>query len=553
MSLRFLICFLIALLAGPTALAQQDDKPQKLGLRVSSSAGPKVVVDRGESDKIAVGDAVSFSPRRGGTFTGKVIELRERESVVAMDDPNVNLEPGTRGEISIPSSRFAVAEEPPAKTDEKTPSEHPPWKNKDDEYKKGAPLLTEVPPVRPQDRARSVTGRYYLLADITKYLADDFTNSFLRTGTDLTVENVFKRGGNLRVNLEAAYLTNFKQEEGWDFLVRRLSYYTGGTRFEANRWEFGRFLQYGVPEFGILDGFEFNRRVNESHSFGLSGGFMPEPLDDYFTFNADDVGFAGFYRFVSDSRETFAFSLGYQKTWHNTNADRDLFVLKSRWLPESGWFLDLVMFLDYYTGNDDLKGGGLDFTYILLTASRTWKSGNGMEFTYKHQEFPEIDRLEFLPVEDNQTTSDYMDRLTFEGWRWIANKTRLRGNLVGWLDQDDTGGAADGSIEWRDLWAEGTRFDLTGLFSVAKFEDIYGGRVTVGWSNDRYSWDFLYEVTWRHLEGFPDDRDDLIQHWIRVSGGVHVWKTWDLNWYAQLILYDEENSWSVGVNLQKRF
>ena len=108
MSLRVLTFLIVALLAGLPALAQEDDKPQLLGLRVSSSAGSKVVVDRGESDNLAVGDSVTFSPRRGGTFTGKVVELREREAVVQLDDPNAKLEPGTRGEISIPSSRFVV-------------------------------------------------------------------------------------------------------------------------------------------------------------------------------------------------------------------------------------------------------------------------------------------------------------------------------------------------------------------------------------------------------------------------------------------------------------
>jgi len=549
-SLRNMILIPLLVLAVPDARAQDEKQPQRLGLRVSSGAGARVVVDRGESDRLAIGDRVAFSPRRGGTFTGHVVELRERESIVELDDRNVRLEPGTRGEVVIPAERFETrAEEAP---DEPEVPDHPPWENKDEGYKPGSPLLSDVPPVRPEERARNVTGRAYLLADITQYLDDDFTNSYFRAGTDLTVENVFGKGGALRVAVEGAYLTDINEHEGWDLLVRRLSYIRGGTRFTPNRWEFGRFLQHGMPEFGVLDGLEYTRRRDNGHSFGISAGFMPEPMHD-FVFNPDDLGFAGWYRYISDPRETFEFRIGYQKTFHNTDSDRDLFVVKTRWLPANGWFLDLVAFIDYYTGNDDLKSGGLDFTYVYFTASRTWKSGNGLELTYKHQAYPDIERTEFLRVDDNQVEDDHLDRVTFEGWRWIGSKMRLRGNLVGWLDQDEEGGAADGSMEWRNVWAEGTRLDLTAFIGYASFEDLYGGRVTFGWSNERYSWDVLYEISWHRLDGFPDDRDDLVQHWVRVSGGVYVWETWDLSWYAQLILYDEEESWSIGFNLQKRF
>ena len=78
---------------------------------------------------------------------------------------------------------------------------------------------------------------------------------------------------------EVDWLTEQNDESGLDLLVRRLSYAWGGTRFTAQRWEGGRFLQHGMPEFGVLDGIEWTRRRENGHRYGVSVGFLPEPDD----------------------------------------------------------------------------------------------------------------------------------------------------------------------------------------------------------------------------------------------------------------------------------
>ncbi|MEM8882745.1 MAG: hypothetical protein AAGD14_01595 [Planctomycetota bacterium] len=535
--------------------AQPEAAPQTLGLRITTvNDGPTVVVDRGEADGLAEGDRVTFRPRRGGTFTGTVTEVRDRSAVVELTDANTRLELGTRGDVTVPASRFAREKEPEPEPDDPEPDtpDHPGWTNKDENYKKGDPLLTEVPPVHPRQRARALQGRAYIYAALTEYLDQDFTNSYFRVGTDFTVSNVAGFGGMLRVNVEAAYLTEYDETEGWNFLVRRLSYLYGGTRFAPNRWEVGRFLHYTMPEFQVIDGVEYNHRFENGHSVGFSLGFLPEPIKNM-PFNSDDIGLGVWYRFVNGPREEIEFRIGYQKTWHNTDADRDLIVGKFRWLPAAGWFVDAVVFLDIYSGSDELSGGGSAITYAFATVSKTWSTGNGLEVTYRHQEFPDIERFEFLPPDPQRYAEDKLDRVTLEGWRWFGRVTRVRGNLVGWVDQDDTGGAADLSIEWRDLFTDGFRLDVTAFVSVAKFEEVYGLRGTIGFNRPRYSVNLLYEISERHLDGFPPDRDDLIQHWVRLSTGIFVWETWDLDLFAEVIVFDEETNYSIGFNLTKRF
>src|SRR5215813_259492 len=56
-------------------------------------------------------------------------------------------------------------------------------------------------------------------------------------------------------------------------VLYRLSYSIGGDRFAPDRIEVGRFLQYGMPEFGVLDGVEWDRRLAGGDSFGASVGF----------------------------------------------------------------------------------------------------------------------------------------------------------------------------------------------------------------------------------------------------------------------------------------
>ncbi|NJN14531.1 MAG: hypothetical protein HC813_02585 [Planctomycetes bacterium] len=237
---------------------------------------------------------------------------------------------------------------PDAPEPEPEPEPDPKWSNRDEGFERDMALLAKVKPVRPEERALRLSGRAYVIAALSDSSTNNVGNDFLRVGTDLTIENPFERGGRIRAQVEVDYLTKSNENEEVDILIPRLSYAWGGTRFDPTRWEAGRFLQQGMPEFGFLDGVEYGVRRESGHRYGASLGFMPEPGEDFESFN--DFQFAAFYEYVSGVREELTLTAGFQKTLHNGTADRDLLIVKGRYLPGKGWDLLATVWIDFYTG-----------------------------------------------------------------------------------------------------------------------------------------------------------------------------------------------------------
>jgi len=551
----------LSLLLVLVAVAGAGD-PETVELRVSST-WPRglVVVDRGERDGLKVGDRVVFFPRDGGRPTGFVLELKDRSATVELHDRSTVPAPGTRGEVRVPKSRFGPEEpveeepEPTDAEDEPEPEakdapEHPEWRNGDEEYEPGRPLLTGMRPVRPDQRPKRMHVLAYLIVDVTDNLEQDFDNSFARFGTDIVFENPFERGGRLHFDGEVAHLTELDNEEGLDVLLRRLSYAWGGTRFDDQRFEAGRFLQHGMPEFGVLDGVEWTRRRDNGHRYGASFGFLPEPDDDYETLS--DLQVALWYEFKSGENERLTAAAGFQKTWHDGTADRDLLVLRVRFHPKPEWDLFGTAWIDFYTGGDDLKPS-VEVTQAFFFAARRFENG-GIDVTLRRVRFPQILRHgEFTPILDAEIGDNRYDRLAVDGWWMYEEKVRAHGHASGWDDEDRTGGVAEVGVEVRDLLVDQSYVDLTVFGSIAQFEDIGGIRAGFGQAAGRARWDVIYEITQHHYDSFDDDRDDLIQHRVRLSGSAVLEDGWDVSVYAQAHQFDDEITWSVGFAVHKRF
>lgn len=557
--MRGLVGIAFALLAFCTAGRAQEIELVRLPLRVSSSgAGGVVVIDRGTRDKVAAGDAVLFFARDGARYKGVVIEVRERTSVVEMQEDFVP-PPGTKGEVSFEKSRLeAKKEKEPgagtaaagtaAKDADKGKEK---WTNKDKGFKPGAPLLSGVRPLKPEDRRKKLTGRAYLIAQLTDNPSGNFDNSLFRIGTDLTYMNVFGRGGGLRFNGEAAYLTDaLENDPTGSFLLRRLSYFRGGTRFKSVSWEVGRFLQRGMPEFEVLDGIEVGKRTRGLDRWGFSAGYMPEADDNYASFT--DFQLAGFYEYVADVRESLMAGLGYQKSWHNGSPDRDLIIGKFKWVPDDTWNVWGTLWVDYYTGGDLLRSG-FDVTYAILQAVKTWKSGNSIEVYYRRVRFPYTQRNQgFIPPPDLTSLIDKRyDRVAMNAYLWLSeDQWRLTTHLSGWDAESGSGGAGELGVE---LFAKRTRMHLVAYGSAATFENTWGARITIGQQLSGGRWDFMYDFSNHHLKGFPPDFNDLFQHRVRLSGSIHKANGWDISVYGEALYYDEELNWSVGVTLSRRF
>src|SRR6185436_18159942 len=222
-------------------------------------------------------------------------------------------------------------------------------------YVRGQPLLAKVVPVRPEQRPAQLSGLLYLIADYTRSTEDERRNTFDRLGASLVYDNSFGMGERVYFDGELNYRQTTVPDDEDDLERRaridRASLAFGGTRFRPSRFEVGRFLQNGMPEFGVLDGVEWNTRTRGGDRYGLSAGFMPEPDSHYDT--GDDLQVAGFYRWVYDESEQLAVAGGYQKSFHDRTADRDLFVFNVNYAPPEGWSFFATTWVDYYTDGDD--------------------------------------------------------------------------------------------------------------------------------------------------------------------------------------------------------
>jgi hypothetical protein len=528
----------------------------QLEVRVTSAERGWARIDRGSADGLALGDAVLLHPRGGGPYSGTLVELEERAARVELHDRGFTPAPGTRGKVQVPRGRLCAAPAPrlrPApKRGAPAPEAPPVFRNQDEEWREGEPLLARVRPVRPAERAPSLHGRSYAILDHARASEDERSDTFARTGTSLVLENPFRRGGRLQADAEWNYrrvdVPDLDDEEDVELRLERLSYAWGGTRFAPSSWEVGRFLQGGMPELGVLDGVEWIARRSNGHRYGASLGFQPEPDEEFQT--GSDLQVAAFYRWVVDESEQLSAAAGFQKTFHDGAADRDLVVLSASRLPRRGWSLLGTAWIDAYSDGDDRKGTLLGLTQAYLSAGRRFAGGSSLDLAYGHREFPELERDEFLPVEDAQLADDHADRLALTSRLALGRDARLLTALGGWIDEDDEGGDAELGLSLQDAWGERGFADLAVFGGRGRFERSLGTRLSLGRSlaSGRLALD--YELAQHRLDGFSSANDDLPQHRLRFSGD-HALGRWSVSWRVEGLLYDDENAIQAGLYLQR--
>jgi hypothetical protein len=152
------------------------------------------------------------------------------------------------------------------------------FKNRDEDWHQGEPLLAKVRPLKPEERPATMRAELYTIDDYVKSTEDDRTASFVRVGGGVTYENMYGRGETLNVDGEANYrstsVPDNQDESKTRMRLDRASYSEGGNRFSTTHFEVGRFLQTGQPAFGVLDGGEWNYRKASGDSYGFSVGFL---------------------------------------------------------------------------------------------------------------------------------------------------------------------------------------------------------------------------------------------------------------------------------------
>lgn len=561
------VALLGALLHSAPLPAQEKQAVSRLSFRViAAGPGGTATIDRGRRDGVLVGDTGEVLPRGGRPYRFVVRRIADRTSVIELDDKSFVPEPGMRGEVIQP---IRTPEPPDPRPRTQTPPQDPPmqdpprqaeppgqepsrepvrWRNLDEEWQDGMPLLTKVPPQRPEERAPIFLGRLFTSGTITRESDNTYDQSFLRVGADLTYTNVGGSGGELRFYGELDYLTEQTRETDADLLLQRFSYSIGGTRWQPHRFEVGRFLQHGMPEFGFLDGAEWSYRRDQGDVIGISAGFLPEPDEDFDT--GQDSAVSAYYLWQPERDDVLEYGIGYQKSFHNGDADRDLFVVKMRRIPVDGWSFNSTLWIDYYTSGDQVKDSGLDITQAYVTFGRVWEDA-GLDLVYRHIEFPDIERNgEFLPILDFDLARNRNDSAGVRGYRWASDTTRWEGSVNVWNDEEKTGFNGDIGFDVQDDngWLGFSFFGLTDEFSTGG-----GARLRYGATTPLGRWDMFYEAGLFNWRSFPSDADDLWQHRVRISRSFYTENGWDGTFYGEAQIFDEEIGAVFGFNVQRRF
>ena len=541
-----------------TALAvvvlAQDPVFEEVALRVASvRPGGEVVIDRGRRDRVEVGDRVVLLPRGGQILHGVVRELDERSALVELVDRAAVAPIGSKGHVLVPRGRGGAptrTEPDPVPQDPAAVTPVTPAPREEEPWRPGMPLLGTTRPPHPKERPARATGYLYGGANVVRTL-DSFSQSYARTGADLEVENVDGLGSTMRFAGEFDWSTEYNGEAGVDLRLFEFSYERGGTREEPLRWQVGRFLPRDMPEFGLLDGAEIGYRRESGDRFGASFGYLPELDDDMNSF--EDLQVAAWYLWNADLGERTSWGLGYQKTWHHTKQDRDLLVAKLRVWPSDGWDLAATVWLDYYYGRDEGKGT-FGITRALVSTSRRWDGGSGIEFHYDHEEFPLQLRQELPQTLLPLTVLDaHQDRLTAHTYWRTGGGSLWRLRATGWIDEEDSGGTLELGCEIDGLLQSGARTGLTVFEVQGLTSSVTGLRVDHGGDFSFGRLDLLYELGLVHHEGFPADRDDLLQHRLGGLCTSDLGGQWSGTFYADATLWDDELSFGLGIYLQRRF
>jgi hypothetical protein len=340
-------------------------------------------------------------------------------------------------------------------------------------------------------------------------------------------------------------------EERSELRLDRFSYTHGGNRFSRDRFEFGRFLQYEMPEFGVLDGGQWTHRLPGGDTFGASAGFLPDA--DSHQDTGDDLEFAGYYRWVADESEQLSLAGGYQKTFHHLDSDRDLLVGKIVYLPVKGWDLTGTAWVDLYTQKDEAKGAGLGLTQAYVSTGKRFDGGSTMRFTYTHQEFPETELDLFTPPTFAELADAHSDRAAISTEQRLAKNFGVFASGGAWVDEEDAGGDGELGFDIEEVAFSGSRLELAGFGTQGRFSTTIGGRAGLGGTTGAGSWLVGYEFTYDDIQGFEDDNNTLPQNRVHASFDVNTASGWSFSIHGDVLLFDEETSYAAGFFIQRSF
>ncbi len=539
----------VALVASATpAMAQSaGDALERIGVTISAANGPILSIDRGLRSGLRKGDSVVF--RRTGLppLVGVVRRVFEEEARVELEDleSGALVAIGMPGEVLVPKGR--------AIPDDKR-VEHPPWKEPVGPWAPGKPLLAPAHSPAPEERASDLSGRVYTRYQYTDDAQAGRTYSRLWTGLDLDWSNPFERGGSVRFKGDVSFRDSSSgSTSGGETLLRlqRFSYRVGDNFEDPHHVEVGRFLSSLFPEFGLIDGVEYIRRLHGGDQVGGSIGFLPDYQDDLRA--SDDFQATMFYRWVDGPEEKIAAGAGYQKTWHGGTADRDLFSGQLNWIVTPRTTFRGSLLVDYYDSTAQLKSTGFELTELHASLNQRIGEASGASLYASYFAWPELLKNEF-PVPPPTTISDQkLTRVGLNGWTTVADDVRLSGRVDGWSDEQRNGSYVDVRVDLRDKLVDQSQLSLSLYQTQGSFSDGLGARVQhtqwIGPATLRLG----YETVRYTQDGFLGAQSDLLQHLFRFGVDARLAQDLELSFDADQRFGDEQDSATLGLRLTWRF
>jgi hypothetical protein len=304
-----------------------------------------------------------------------------------------------------------------------------------------------------------------------------------------------------------------------------------------------------LPEVGVQDGVEWSTRFDGGSRFGVSAGFLPEPDEEFD--GSSGFGFTGWYRWVRDEREQTMLTAAYHKSFHESDADRDLFVLKGHHLPADGWTLLGSAWIDLHSGDDIDEG--LALTEAHASAGRRFDGAHDLRLVYDHREYPELLREEYAAVGVESIADGALHRLGLAGSASIGGERMISGRVGAWSDEDDGGGDFELGYETSGFWIAGSRLRLAAFLAQGKFSSLRGARIGLAGSDSDIAWELFYEVVEDSFEGFVDANEDAVQHRLRATTERTTRSGWVMGLYGEVQLQDIEDVLLAGFHVGRSF
>jgi hypothetical protein len=537
--------------------AARGQNVRRLRVIVTSASGRSVFLDQGRAAGIAPELRVRFFPPSGGPVDGVVRDVSTNSARVELP-PGIPLPPpGTRGEVELPEAEVEPQQEsPPPGDGEPAPQvpEHPPWTRQEQQRTPDMPLLSPAFGQRPQDRPLRIDGRIFGRTTFSVDEGDgrDNTYSLSRVGAWLEATNPFGLGGQFRFAGEVDYRTFDVPDDDdtdLDLILDQLSYAIGGQEYSPYRAEFGRFRPVSLPEIGIIDGGEGAVQLENGLRIGAGFGVYPRPFPERDW--GDDLSFHVFVDYQSDEPHKLSGVVGYQKTWHEGDADRDQLLGRLNFKPADSLWLYAAWRADIYTSSDTIKGSGIDLTEFWAQARYAPSSRGGAAISYSYYTWPELKRLEYDVVTPELILDGKVDRADVSAWKYVGENLRLAGRVDYWRDQDDSGLGGEVSADLDNSESAWPALRGVLFYSDGSFTDGVGIRLEARGSIGKVDVRVGYEAFNYSNDDLGGD-DDFIRHSIRA--GVD-WSAgdWYYNLNGEYFTGDGEDAYTVGLFVEYRF